>query len=78
MTARCEPWGGLGHDQLGVDALLHLAHVGDHTDHAAVAAQPVQSLEDLFEGLLVEGPETLVHEERVDLLTAGLCSHHIG
>src|SRR5690625_360532 len=64
--------GTLVNTQLRRHPVAQVGHVTDHADRAAAVAQPVQHFEDLLQGVLVQGPEPLVHEQCVDVGASGL------
>src|SRR5699024_8901966 len=69
--------GALDHAKTGRHTLTQIRHMADHAHRTATVTQPVQDLQDLLQGVLVQGAEPLVHEECVDVGAARLRPGHI-
>ena len=63
------------HLDAGGDALLERGHVRDHADQLALPAQPGERLQGGVQGLVVQGAEPLVQEQRVH---PHLAAGHVG
>lgn len=60
------------------DAAAQFGDMADDPDGAVVGAQGVQDVEDLVEGVLVEGAEAFVDEERVQGVAASFVGDDVG
>lgn len=70
--------GVLADVQAAADASAQFGDVADQADGAVVGAQGVQDVEDLVEGVFVEGAEAFVDEEGVQGAAAGFGSDDVG
>ena len=66
------------HMDLGGNPLPELGDVADDAHHPATLAQPVEHGHHLFEGVLVQGAESLIHEERLHPGPGGLRRDDVG
>ena len=63
---------GLQYLQLRSDPLLHLPHMADEAYYPAAVPQALEGVHHLFQGLLVEAAESLIHKKRLNLDPTGL------